>query len=180
MSHAVAPGLIAQNPLRDIKNIKRAKDTPNLNRYRALYERRNVIKRAPAHLKLPIMLSMFYGLRQGDVLRLPRWPTVPVEITLTTRKRQVPVSLPIFSEIRAAITEHDETLAARQAKPKPRKGNADKTVLEFAGRRLDRIRLQRVVSKISEGFGEGTSHRSGLHLSRSPSQRSHRSGGSRR
>ena len=116
MSHAVGLGLIAQNPLRDIKSIRKANDAPIRNRPWSLQERCNVIERAPAHLKLPIILAMFYGFRQGDVLRLPRWSVVPAEITLTTRKRRVPVSLLLFPEIRAAIAEHDKALAARRPK----------------------------------------------------------------
>ena len=65
MSYAVALGLIAQNPLRDIKSIRRTKDAPIRNRPWSLQERWNVIARAPAHLKLPIILAMFYGFRQG-------------------------------------------------------------------------------------------------------------------
>lgn len=116
MSHAVMLGLIVQNPLRDIKSIRRAKDAPIRNRSWSLRERRNVVEAAPPHLRLPIMLAMFYGFRQGDVLRLPRWSVIPAEITLTTRKRHVQVVLPIFPEIRKAVEQHNGALVARSLK----------------------------------------------------------------
>ena len=55
------------------------------------------------------------------------------EITLTTRKRQVPVSLPLFPEIRLAIAEHDKALAARRMKDKGTKPAQTKLCLNSQG-----------------------------------------------
>lgn len=123
MGQAVELGLLKSNPLRDVKKVRKPRDAPLRNRPWELDERRAVLAAAPPHLKLPIVLGMFYGLREGDVLRLSRAVLVDREIKVLTSKRKVPIRLPIFPELLAAAAEHDASLQTRQARQARRRGH---------------------------------------------------------
>jgi integrase len=103
MSHAFENNLIARNPVKGIKRLKRKAEERRLNRAWTLAERRTVLNAAPSHLRLPIALGMFAGFREGDVLRLPKSAIKDGVITWKTSKRGVLVSIPIIGELAAAL-----------------------------------------------------------------------------
>ena len=62
-----------------------------------------MIELAPLHLRLPIAIGRWTGLREGDVLRLPRTAFDGATVRLRTSKRGVPVSIPIAAPLRAIV-----------------------------------------------------------------------------
>jgi integrase len=71
-SWGVERGLLASNPAKGVKNIRRARGTPDANRPWTDAERHAVLDGAPAQMRPALSLMMFTGLGPGDVLRLPR------------------------------------------------------------------------------------------------------------
>ncbi len=105
MSHALERDLIERNPVKGVKRLKPKADAPRLNRAWLLAERQVVLDTAPPQLRLPIALGMFAGFREGDVLRLPKSVVRDGVITWKTSKRGVLVSLPIITELAAALAQ---------------------------------------------------------------------------
>ncbi|MAC89694.1 MAG: site-specific recombinase [Maricaulis sp.] len=71
---AMPRGLARSNPAAGVSLLKRDKSKPRANRPWTMAECRAVLDAAPVHLKVPIALSMFTGIREADALRL-RWDT---------------------------------------------------------------------------------------------------------
>ncbi len=65
-------GLARSNPAAGVSLLKRDKSKPRANRQWSMAECAAVLEAAPIHLKVPIGLCMFTGIREGDALRL-RW-----------------------------------------------------------------------------------------------------------
>jgi integrase len=99
--------LIDKNPTIEVKSVRRPKGLPQVNRPWSLAEREAVQKRTLEprwqHLRLPFMLALHLGLREGDVLRLPRNVVKGGVLSYETRKRQVPVDLAVRPELDEAI-----------------------------------------------------------------------------
>lgn len=88
-------GLAERNPVKETRRAVRPKDLPRRNRPWDADERRAVLREAPAHLRLPIVIGMHTGLREGDVLRLPKTARRGRWLVLTTQKTLEPVELPM-------------------------------------------------------------------------------------
>lgn len=71
-SWGVERGLLASNPAKGVKNVRRAKGTPDANRPWTDAERHVVLDEAPVQMKPALALMMFTGLGPGDALKLPR------------------------------------------------------------------------------------------------------------
>lgn len=65
-------GLAADNPAKGVRPVKRPAGLAKANRPWLPKERQAVLDAAPPYLKVPIALGMFTGMREGDVIRLPR------------------------------------------------------------------------------------------------------------
>lgn len=79
--------LVAANPvIRTVKKIRRPKGMADANRAWAQIEREAVMAAAPTHLKVPIALAMYVGLREGDVLRMTWARYNGHDISTTTSK----------------------------------------------------------------------------------------------
>jgi integrase len=61
------------------------------------------LDRAPAHLHLPLMLALWTGQRQGDLLRLPWSAYDGQRIRLRQSKGGVPVVVPVGAPLKAAL-----------------------------------------------------------------------------
>lgn len=72
LRHGAEYGLVAGNPAKGVKKIARPKNMAKANRAWSAAERSTVLDAAPPYLQVPIALGMFTGMREGDVLRLPR------------------------------------------------------------------------------------------------------------
>ena len=61
------------------------------------------LKSAPAHLHLPLMLALWTGQRQGDLLRLPWSAYDGTRIRLKQSKTGTRVSIPVGAPLKAAL-----------------------------------------------------------------------------
>src|ERR1035437_6424445 len=68
----VERGMLASNPAKGVKNVRRARGTPDANRPWTDAERHHGLDHAPAHMQPALALMMYTGLGPGDVLKLPR------------------------------------------------------------------------------------------------------------
>jgi integrase len=107
-SVACEAGVANTNPVKDTKRAKRPKDAPRRNRSWQLDERLVVMRLAPPHLRLPIALGMYMGLREGDVLRLPKTARRGMWFVLTTEKTNEYAELPIPRPLVAILKECGE------------------------------------------------------------------------
>lgn len=67
---AIERKYVTQNPAFVVKRAKRDKTKPKANRPWSLEERKAVLAEAPSHLKVPLALAMFTGVRKRDALTL--------------------------------------------------------------------------------------------------------------
>jgi integrase len=120
--HAKSMGVANTNPARDMKKIKRPRNEPKMNRPWSLAERQAVLACLPPHLKLPVAIGLYTGMRQGDVLRLQRKVLAGNCINITTSKRLVPISIDILADLRIALNEapqHDAITLCANSRGKP-------------------------------------------------------------
>ena len=68
------------------------------------------LAKAPKHLHLPLILALWTGQRQSDLLRLPRSAENGSEIRLRQRKTGARVVIPVGSPLKAAL---DDALKAK-------------------------------------------------------------------
>jgi integrase len=61
------------------------------------------LERAPAHLRLPLLLALWTGQRQGDLLRLPWSGYDGTHIRLRQRKTGARVVIPVGAPVKAAL-----------------------------------------------------------------------------
>jgi integrase len=113
-NHGIEEGLMSTNPVRDVKQIRRPKDARTVNRPWTLSERRVVMAQLPSHLRLPVAIALFSGMREGDVISAP--PTIINEnkIRVRTAKRNVWIDIPILPELAEALEA--EKVAKAKAK----------------------------------------------------------------
>jgi len=101
--HGKEYGLIAANPCLELDKARIASDRKKPNRPWSAAERKNVLAAAPAHLKTPLALARFLGMRRGDILTLPAMAYRDGHISFTTRKTDKPMKLPIMGELKAIL-----------------------------------------------------------------------------
>jgi integrase len=101
--HALEEGRIKSNPAKGIRKIPRPSDLGDANRAWTHEEKEIVLRRAPAHLVLPIAIARWTGLRQGDVLALAKTSYRDGFLRLTTAKRNVPIEIPCSDPLIEAI-----------------------------------------------------------------------------
>ena len=73
------------------------------------------LKNAPAHLHLPLLLALWTGQRQGDLLRLPWSAYASTHIRLRQSKTGARVSIPVGAPLKAALdsaTKHGPLVLA--------------------------------------------------------------------
>ena len=114
--HGKEQGLIAQNPVKGVKRVRRQRGQPKANRPWTRDECRAALEHLPTQLVLPVALAMFTGLRQGDVLSLRKNAVRDGQIWRVTGKTGQQVSLPVhpgLAKILATVHAPDTvTLAA--------------------------------------------------------------------
>ena len=99
------PGIVESNPAKGVKRVPRDKERPRANRPWTPSDRAAVLAAAPEQLRLPLLLGMHLGLREGDVVAAPLSAFDPRTglISIITSKRHRLVRLPAPAPIRAAI-----------------------------------------------------------------------------
>lgn len=113
-SVAAERGLMKDNPATGIRAIPKPKGAPKANRAWKQHERDVMMEEAPPTLRLPIALGMFAGLRQGDVVRLPRNAVQDGWLVARTNKAGVDIAWPIHTELARIIEEAAEAERQRR------------------------------------------------------------------
>jgi integrase len=109
-SWGVERGMLASNPSKGVKNIRRPRGVPDANRPWSDAERHAVLDHAPAHMRPALALMAFTGLGPGDALRLPRTFYKDGAIATRRSKTNEPVYWPAPAPLRAileAAPKHD-------------------------------------------------------------------------
>lgn len=120
--HGMSIGIMATNPARDMKTVRRPRDAKVVNRPWSLAERCAAMERLPAHIRLPVAIGLYTGIREGDVLRLPRNIVVDGRIAFITRKRRVAIDLHVLPGLRRALQEapkHDAIRLCANSRGQP-------------------------------------------------------------
>ncbi len=102
-AHAIGLGSMPINPARDMKKVRRSTDAPVMNRPWSMAECQAVLRSLPPHLRLPVAISLYTGIREGDVLRLPRQVTAGNCIAIT--KRKIAIDIHVLPDLRRALDE---------------------------------------------------------------------------
>ena len=90
--HGIEKGLVNGNPAKGVRKLKRPLDTPIANRAWTVEEKKVVLETAPPHLRLPIAIARWTGLREGDIIKLGKTAYANGILTLVTQKRGVPAT----------------------------------------------------------------------------------------
>lgn len=101
--HGVEYDLLEANPCAGISKARMPRDRRRDNRPWSAQERRNVLDAAPGHLRLPLALARYLGLRRGDILALPRMAYRDGHISLRTSKTGRTMKLPVTGELAAIL-----------------------------------------------------------------------------
>lgn len=121
-SWGVERGLLATNPAKGVKNIRRPKGMPDANRPWMDGERHAVLDDAPAHMLPALALMAFTGLGPGDALRLPKTFYKDGKIATRRSKTGEPVYRPAPAPLRAVLKDaprHDAITLCANSDGKP-------------------------------------------------------------
>lgn len=89
--HGIEQEVMANNPVAKVKRIRRPKSMADANRPWTHEERDEVLAALPIHLKVPIALAMFTGLREGDALTITWSSYKDGNISTNTAKSGQPI-----------------------------------------------------------------------------------------
>lgn len=108
--HAIELGLTKENAAAAdrVSRVKRDRNAEPLNRPWTEAERHAVWNRTGtaryAHLRLPVAIGLYLGIREGDMVRMPPTVVKGRQIVLKTAKRQVWIDLVVLPELAEAIS----------------------------------------------------------------------------
>lgn len=107
LGRAVERGAISENTAKQVRRVKKDKARAPQNRPWAPQEREAVWQAMAdsryAHLRLPLALGMYLGMREGDMIALPRSAIKSGQLELETAKRKVWIDLPLLPNLLDAI-----------------------------------------------------------------------------
>jgi len=121
-------GCMANNPVEKLTKARKPKGRREANRPWTDAERRVVLERLPPHLRLPVAIGRWTGLREGDVLTLPRNVIKDGWLRHHTSKSsgETEVVIPVFPDFqkeldtaRAHEIKRREERLAKKKPPKP-------------------------------------------------------------
>ncbi len=115
-------GYLNTNPAKNVRSIRRPKNSPEANRPWSDHERHAALDDAPAHMKPAIAAMMFTGLGPKDALKLPRSFYREAEIATWRSKTGEPVFWPVPEELRQildAAPKHDAIALCANSRGKP-------------------------------------------------------------
>ncbi len=121
-------GLMDSNPAGSVSKIGRDRRAAPLNRPWTQDERETVLAAVVTprwkHLRLPIAIALECGMREGDVIRLPRSAIKGGVLSVRTAKRGVDVAIPIGPLLSDALglENHDALTLCCNSKGLPWKG----------------------------------------------------------
>lgn len=109
MKRAVELGLVPTNPALAVEKVKRDKSRAPLNRPWTEAEQIAVWNRTGEpryrHLRLPLAVGLYTGMREADMASLPRNIAKDGRIVIETKKRKVMINLAVLPELAVAIAE---------------------------------------------------------------------------
>lgn len=118
----VERGHLKSNPAKNVKNVRRRKNSPDANRPWTDQERHAVLEAVPGHMKPAIALMMFTGLGPKDALHLPRTFHRAGEIATTRSKTGEAVYWKAPAQLKSILADapkHDAITLCANLKGKP-------------------------------------------------------------
>lgn len=104
MAYAREQGHIkGDNPVHGVQKIARPRGMPKANRPWSAIEREVILQSAPGYLQVPIALGMFCGMREGDVVKLPRNARQDGWIKWETNKAGTTAEWPVHPRLAAIL-----------------------------------------------------------------------------
>lgn len=126
IDRAVEAGALTENTAKQVKRIRRDKTAEPMNRPWSGRERQivwdHIGQKRYRHLRLPLAIGMYLGLREGDMIRLPRTILKNNQLELQTAKRKVWIDLMILPELAEAAKlagEHDAITLCANSRGRP-------------------------------------------------------------
>lgn len=136
---AVEYGHMTVNPAAEISPVARPRTLPEANRPWSP-EEAIALLRAPIYLAGPIAMSAYLGLREGDVIKMPKSALDEhlKILCLTTSKTRRSLELPVCDDLRAVLMAFQRWRAgfwAEQQRKKPRQTIQDRALTLFVNSR---------------------------------------------
>lgn len=96
---------IDRNPAADVDKLKKPRNAPVVNRAWKDEEIEAVLQRAPAGLLVPFAIGLFTGLREGDMVRLPKTAYNGTKFETRAEKNGQPIRIPAHKMLREILNE---------------------------------------------------------------------------
>jgi len=112
-----ARDFVETNPAAAIANLRRPRGAPRANRAWSDAEFETVLAAATAGLKVAVALGGFAGMREGDVIRVPRAIDDGKWLRWTQHKTGGLVELPVHPRLRAILDEVAAAIAENRVEP---------------------------------------------------------------
>lgn len=110
---AIERDVVEVNQAGKVRKVRRPTDARRVNRPWTLAEREAVFALAPSQILLPVAIGRWTGMREGDVLKMPKTAYDGRTIRVVTSKRGVAVTVPVAAPLKAII----DAALADAAKP---------------------------------------------------------------
>lgn len=124
-------GHLKSNPAKDVAAVPRPTSLPDANRPWSPAEAVELLK-APIYLAAPIALAAYLGVREGDILKMPKSALADQLLSLTTSKTRRSLELPVCDDLWAILMAFQKWRAAlweakreRAKKTRPREDVQD-------------------------------------------------------
>lgn len=104
--HGVEYDLMTANPCVGLDKAKIPAERRRENRPWSPDERVNVLAAAPFHLKLPLALARFLGIRRGDILKLPRMAYRDGHLAFRTAKTGKLMKMPVMGQLKQILDDY--------------------------------------------------------------------------
>ncbi len=101
--HGKEYDLLDANPCLGLDKARIPKERRQPNRPWSPAERANVIAAAPDHLKVVLALARFFGIRRGDIVRLPRMAYRDGHLSWRTSKTGRDMKIPVVGEAKGIL-----------------------------------------------------------------------------
>lgn len=130
-------GHIKGNPAKDIRPVARPTELPDANRPWDPAEAVELLK-APIYIAAPLAMAAYLGIREGDILKLPRTALAERLLSLTTSKTRRSLELPVCDDLWAILLRFQKWRSAywqAQQKKYPNLTIADMATTMFVNSR---------------------------------------------
>ena len=101
--HGLEYEMVDANPCRDIAKAKMTSDRKRPNRAWTPEERANVPAAAWPQLRLPLLLARTWGIRRGDIVKMPRSAYVDGWLTFRAGKNDALITLPVRGDLKVEM-----------------------------------------------------------------------------